>query len=155
MNRQQFEAALGKFQRACVLDPKSDVPCLNMGIAFVNMQRYDDARRVLAKSAELDPMNPRAWFNLGLIDKAEGKGGRSDHRVSERSLRSIPTTPTLNIFLAFSTRRNSSIRKPSNASARRSSSIRSTSPRNLGSRKRFFAPATKTARRSTSTASST
>jgi Flp pilus assembly protein TadD len=73
MNRQQFETALGKFQRACVLDPKSDVPCLNMGIAFVNMQRYDDARRVLAKSAELDPMNPQAWFNLGLIDKAEGK----------------------------------------------------------------------------------
>src|SRR5580658_6287371 len=73
MNRQQFEAALGKFQRACVLDPRSDVPCLNMGIAFTNMQRYDDAHRVLAKSAELDPSNPRAWFNLGLIDKAEGK----------------------------------------------------------------------------------
>jgi Flp pilus assembly protein TadD len=73
MNRQQFEAALGKFQRACVLDPRSDVPCLNMGVAFANMQRYDDAHRVLAKSAELDPANPRAWFNLGLIDKAEGK----------------------------------------------------------------------------------
>jgi tetratricopeptide (TPR) repeat protein len=73
MNRQQFESALGRFQRACVLDATSDIPCLNMGIAFVNMQRYDDARRVLSKSAELDPTNPRAWFNLGLIDKAEGK----------------------------------------------------------------------------------
>ncbi|HUJ31658.1 MAG TPA: FG-GAP-like repeat-containing protein [Candidatus Acidoferrum sp.] len=75
MNRQQFEAALGRFQRACVLDPVSDVPCLNIGIAFVNMQRYDDARRVLSKSAQLDPTNPRAWFNLGLIDKSEGKNG--------------------------------------------------------------------------------
>ena len=73
MNRQQFETALGKFQRACILDGRSDIPCMNMGIAFVNMQRYDDARRVLAKSAELDPINPRAWFNLGLLDKAEGK----------------------------------------------------------------------------------
>jgi tetratricopeptide (TPR) repeat protein len=73
MNRQQFENALGRFERACVLDARSDVPCLNMGIAFANMQRYDDARRVLSKSAELDPTNPRAWFNLGLIDKAEGK----------------------------------------------------------------------------------
>ncbi len=73
MNRQQFEAALGRFQRACVLDAKSEIPCLNMGIAFVNMQRYDDARRVLSKSAELNPADPRAWFNLGLIDKAEGK----------------------------------------------------------------------------------
>jgi thioredoxin-like negative regulator of GroEL len=73
MNRQQFENALGRFQRACILDAGSDVPCLNMGIAFLNMQRYDDARRVLSKSAELDPTNPRAWFNLGLIDKSEGK----------------------------------------------------------------------------------
>ena len=73
MNRQQFENALGRFQRACVLDAGSDVPCLNMGIAFLNMQRFDDARRVLSKSAELDPSNPRAWFNLGLIDKSEGK----------------------------------------------------------------------------------
>ena len=73
MNRQQFENALGRFERACVLDPKSQVPCLNMGIAFVNMQRYDDARRVLSKAAELDPTDPHAWFNLGLIDKAEGK----------------------------------------------------------------------------------
>jgi Flp pilus assembly protein TadD len=73
MNRQQFEDALSRFERACVLDPKSDVPCMNMGIAYENMQRYDDARRVLSKSAERDPTNPRAWFNLGLIDKAEGK----------------------------------------------------------------------------------
>jgi Tfp pilus assembly protein PilF len=73
MNRQQFEAALGKFQAACIEDPSSDVPCLNMGIAFVNLQRYDDARRVLSKSAERDPSEPYAWFNLGLMDKAEGK----------------------------------------------------------------------------------
>ena len=73
MNRQQFSDALGHFQRACVLDARSNVPCMNMGIAFFNMQRYDDARRVLSKAAELDATNPRSWFNLGLLDKAEGK----------------------------------------------------------------------------------
>src|SRR5580704_17644812 len=34
MNRQQFEKALGKFQRACILDPQTDIGCLNSGIAF-------------------------------------------------------------------------------------------------------------------------
>jgi tetratricopeptide (TPR) repeat protein len=70
MNRQQFEAALGKFQRTCILDAGSDVGCLNSGIALLNMQRFDDARRILAKSAERDPQNPRIWFNLGLLEKA-------------------------------------------------------------------------------------
>jgi Flp pilus assembly protein TadD len=70
MNRQQFEQALGKFQRACILDPNSDVGCLNAGIAFLNMQRFDDARQLLEKAAQRDPRNPRAWFNLGLLAKA-------------------------------------------------------------------------------------
>jgi cytochrome c-type biogenesis protein CcmH/NrfG len=72
MNRQQFESALGKFQRACILDPNSDVGCLNAGIALLNMQRFDDARQLLTKAAERDPRNPHAWFNLGLLEKASG-----------------------------------------------------------------------------------
>src|SRR5580692_8948861 len=72
MNRQQFEKALGKFQRACILDPQTDIGCLNSGIAFLNMQRFDEAREILQKSAQRDPRNPWAWFNLGLMEKAGG-----------------------------------------------------------------------------------
>ena len=72
MNRQQFEKALGKFQRACILDPETDTGCLNVGIAFLNMQRFDEARTILEKSAQRDPQNPRVWFNLGLLEKASG-----------------------------------------------------------------------------------
>jgi len=70
MNRQQFEKALGKFQRACILDPESETGCLNAGIALLNMQRFEEARTILSKAAERDPQNPRPWFNLGLLDKA-------------------------------------------------------------------------------------
>jgi Flp pilus assembly protein TadD len=73
MNRQQFEQALGKFQRACILEPQSDIGCVNAGIALLNMQRFDEARQILAKSAERDPRNPRVWFNLGLLEKAVDK----------------------------------------------------------------------------------
>ena len=72
MNRQQFEKALGKFQRACILDPETDLGCVNMGIAFLNMQRFDEARAILDKSAQREPRNPRVWFNLGLLEKAGG-----------------------------------------------------------------------------------
>jgi len=72
MNRQQFEQALGKFQRSCILEPQSDVGCVNAGIALLNMQRFDEARPILSKSAERDPRNPRVWFNLGLLEKALG-----------------------------------------------------------------------------------
>jgi len=72
MERQQFTAALPKFQSACIMDTASDVGCMNMGIAFLYMRQYDDARRVLAKSTSKDAKNPRAWFNLGLVEKALG-----------------------------------------------------------------------------------
>ncbi len=77
MNRQQFEQALGKFQRACILEPPSDVGCVNTGIALLNMQRFDEARQILEKSAERDPRNPRVWFNLGLLEKALGKSAEA------------------------------------------------------------------------------
>lgn len=72
MNRQQFQAALAKFTRACIMDPQSDVGCTNMGIALLNMQKFDEARTILEKSAQRHPRNPVPWFNLGLIEKAEG-----------------------------------------------------------------------------------
>ncbi len=75
MNRQQFEQALAKFTRTCILDPQSDVGCLNMGVALLNLQKYKEARTILVKSAERHPENPWAWFNLGLLEKAEGHNG--------------------------------------------------------------------------------
>src|SRR5271155_1473965 len=80
MNRQQFEKALGKFQRACILDPQTDIGCLNAGIALLNMQRFDEAREILQKSAQRDPRNPWAWFNLGLMEKA---GGDADAAIAD------------------------------------------------------------------------
>jgi cytochrome c-type biogenesis protein CcmH/NrfG len=73
MDRHEFERALGKFQTACIMNPRSDTGCLNMGIALLGMQRYEDAGKVLATSAERDPQSPRAWFNLGLLERALGR----------------------------------------------------------------------------------
>jgi Flp pilus assembly protein TadD len=73
MDRRDFPAALGRFQTACVMNPESDTGCLNMGIALLNMSRYDDAQQVLAKSVERDTQSARAWYSLGLLEKALGR----------------------------------------------------------------------------------
>ena len=73
MDRHQFAEALAKFQAACVMNPESDTGCINMGIALLNMRQLEEAQRVLAKSADRDPENPRAWFNLGLLEMAAGR----------------------------------------------------------------------------------
>ena len=44
------------------------------------MQRFDEAREILQKSAQRDPRNPWAWFNLGLMEKA---GGDADAAITD------------------------------------------------------------------------
>ena len=73
MDRHEFTDALGRFQTACVMNPASDTGCLNMGIALFYMGRLDDARNILAKSAQHESQNPRVWFNLGLVERAAGR----------------------------------------------------------------------------------
>jgi lipoprotein NlpI len=72
MDRRNYADALGRFQTACVMNPASDIGCLNMGISLLNMRRYDDARQILEKSVERDPQNARAWYNLALLARATG-----------------------------------------------------------------------------------
>ncbi|MGA9882177.1 MAG: FG-GAP-like repeat-containing protein [Candidatus Acidiferrales bacterium] len=75
MDRHDFTQALGRFQTACVMNPSSDTGCLNMGIALLYMGRVQDAAIILGKSAQHDPQNARAWFNLGLVERAAGNDG--------------------------------------------------------------------------------
>ncbi len=75
MDRHEFTQALGRFQTACVMNPTSDTGCLNMGIALFYMARLDDAHSILGKSVLRDPHNPRAWFNLALVERAAGNDG--------------------------------------------------------------------------------
>ncbi len=75
MDEHEFTQALGRFQTACVMNPASDTGCLNMGIALFYTGRLNDADSILAKSAQRDPQNPRAWFNLGLVERAAGNSG--------------------------------------------------------------------------------
>ncbi|MFZ1204253.1 MAG: FG-GAP-like repeat-containing protein [Candidatus Acidiferrales bacterium] len=100
MDSHQFDQALGKFQTACILDPQSDVGCLNTGIAFLYMRRYDDARRILETSAQRDPQSPRVWFNLALLERATS---HADAALAdfEKVAALDPNDPDTEYFLGF------------------------------------------------------
>jgi len=100
MDSHAFDQALGKFQTACVLDPQSDVGCLNTGIAFLYMRRYDDARRILDTSTQRDPQSPRAWFNLALLERAMGDANAA-FADFEKVAALDPDDPDTQFFLGF------------------------------------------------------
>ena len=100
MERHEFSEALASFQRACILNPQSDTGCLNIGIALLNMGRYDDAATILKKSAERDPVNPRAWFNLGLLERESGRLDEAAHDF-EKAAELDPDDPDTQYFLGY------------------------------------------------------
>src|SRR5207248_2681801 len=76
-NQQQFEKALGAFRRARSADPNLIAPYLNQGIALLNLQQLDAAQKVLTDVTRLDARSARAWYNLGLLFKAQGDAQRA------------------------------------------------------------------------------
>ncbi|MBZ5567972.1 MAG: FG-GAP-like repeat-containing protein [Acidobacteriia bacterium] len=73
MGQQRLEDALRVFRRAQQLDPKLELSRLNEGIALLNLQRFSPARRLLRGIVERDPNHAKAWYNLGLLDRAQGQ----------------------------------------------------------------------------------
>ncbi|MGB8590335.1 MAG: FG-GAP-like repeat-containing protein [Candidatus Acidiferrales bacterium] len=72
MEQQRPEDALKAFEQAYAADPKNYVPRLNQGIALLNLQRGDDARKILTEICQTQAQDPRGWYNLGLLEKSAG-----------------------------------------------------------------------------------
>src|ERR1039458_9034494 len=60
MNQQLFEKGLKAFQQAAELDPKLTIARLNQGIAFLNLQKIDEAKAALEDALRQDSKNPNA-----------------------------------------------------------------------------------------------
>jgi tetratricopeptide (TPR) repeat protein len=72
MNRQQEKAALEEFKKAYSLDAHLHVARLNQAIALLNLQEFNQAQAILNEAAGREARNPRAWYNLGLLEKSIG-----------------------------------------------------------------------------------
>ena len=72
MNQQLFEKGLNAFQQAAAADPKFVIARLNEGVAYLNLQKIDEAKAALEDALKQDPKNPNAWYSLGLLAKNTG-----------------------------------------------------------------------------------
>src|SRR5712691_442892 len=72
MNQQLFEKGLKEFQQARAADPKFTIARLNEAIAYLNLQKVDEAKAALEDALKQDPKNPYVWYTLGLLAKNTG-----------------------------------------------------------------------------------
>src|SRR3984893_2359496 len=98
MNQQLFENGLKAFQQAAELDPQLTIARLNQGIAFLNLQKVDDAKASLEDALKQDPRNPNAWYNLGLLAKNTGDAQTAMHAF-KRVTDIAPGNAAMRIFL--------------------------------------------------------
>jgi tetratricopeptide (TPR) repeat protein len=71
MNQQRGDDALSQFKLAIAADPSLAVPHLNAGIVLLVLQRLPESKAELDRAAKIDPGNPRVWYNLGLLERAQ------------------------------------------------------------------------------------
>jgi tetratricopeptide (TPR) repeat protein len=74
-NNEDFEQAVAAFKEAAELSPNNAMAQCQIGKAYANIQGEEkNARKYLAKAAELDEENPEIWYKIGdayfvMIDK--------------------------------------------------------------------------------------
>ena len=59
--------AAGYFQKALALSPDHLIALDNLGNAYRELKRWDDARTVLRHAVTVDPEDPEANYNLGMV----------------------------------------------------------------------------------------
>ena len=72
MNQQLFEKGLKSFQQAAEADPKLAMARLNEGVAYLNLQKIDEAKAAFEEALKQDPKSPTAWYGLGMLAKKPG-----------------------------------------------------------------------------------
>jgi len=74
LDQRQFSASADAFSKVIGLDEKyRPFGLTNQALALMEIDRWADARQLITKALELDPNNYRALFQLGRIDRVEGK----------------------------------------------------------------------------------
>jgi tetratricopeptide (TPR) repeat protein len=73
LDAQQYAASVEAFQHVAKLRPDYADIYTNIGIAYIQWEKYDDALPFLNKSLELAKENARALYYLALVQRNEGQ----------------------------------------------------------------------------------
>ena len=70
----QDEKAVPVLQEALKRDPFNPIIHYELGTAYIRLEQWDDARAALTKSLEIEPEQPNAYTNLGMLSLQSGDG---------------------------------------------------------------------------------
>ncbi len=90
--KKDYPNALEFFRQADSLAPLNEQILFNLGMAFLNLRRDNEAIEVFVKTLEIAPRNATAYNNLGLALNNVGKTGDS-FSAFRRSLEISPNDP--------------------------------------------------------------
>jgi Tfp pilus assembly protein PilF len=76
--------ALGAYNAAAKLDPRTPVPLVNLSMAYARLGDNQNAEQALRKALKLDPQSAAAHFNLGLLmaEQKKMKQAESELRLA-------------------------------------------------------------------------
>jgi tetratricopeptide (TPR) repeat protein len=63
----QVESAEFSFRQSIKLNEKFDQAYYGLGLALIQLQRFDEAIKALKKNTQLQPMSPYAWYQLARL----------------------------------------------------------------------------------------
>ena len=90
-----FEEALPWLERANRLRPDWFLVVTNLGGALQGLGRFEEAQRYLARAAQIDPCNPTAYVNLGiLLNELNARRRHSARSIGPSNCLPTSTKPT-------------------------------------------------------------
>jgi superkiller protein 3 len=87
------ERAATQYQRILELDPASSRAHLKLGVAYVQLDRPDDAEREWLTTISLSPRSPGPLVNLGILYEQQGRTEEA-RRVLQAALMLDPANTT-------------------------------------------------------------
>jgi len=76
-----FEDAVEKLELVLKQDPENPDLWCSLGVALIELKKYDEAVEKFEKAAELSPQLPSAWYGWGIALKALGKDETAAEKI--------------------------------------------------------------------------
>ena len=76
-----FEKAVEKIKEVLKQNPENADMWCSLGVALIELKKYDEAAEKFEKAAELSPQLPSAWYGWGIALKALGKDEAAAQKI--------------------------------------------------------------------------
>ena len=76
-----FEEDVEKIKEVLKQNPENADMWCSLGVALIELKRYDEASEKFEKAVELSPRHPSAWYGWGIALKALGQEEAATEKI--------------------------------------------------------------------------